>query len=226
MNGILLIDKPISYTSHDIVDGVRHKLGMRRVGHAGTLDPMATGLLILLVGQATKQSNHMTDFDKCYDGVMTLGCDTETFDAEGRIIQCVEPPPLEDHMIQKVFEQHEGWIDQQVPRYSAVKMQGKKCYERARNEEGFEPPTRRVHVQKMEFLQQVEEDIFFRAQVSKGTYIRSLAYDIGRALGFGMMLSCLRRISVGHYSIREALSYSDFLKMPTFQIESRLRACS
>lgn len=210
-NGLLLIDKPILYTSHDVVDAVRRILGERRVGHAGTLDPMATGLLIVMVGPSTTLFDTLSGHDKSYEGIMTLGFATQTQDAEGAITASADPgavAAVTAETVERSFAQFIGAIDQKAPLYSAVKKDGQKGYEAARKGKGhtFDPPVRRVEVKSFRLEAFSNPDAYFSCRVSSGTYIRALASDVGNRIGIPMTLTSLRRTSCGELDLRDALT--------------------
>lgn len=206
-NGILLINKPQGITSHDVVDCVRRKLRIKKVGHAGTLDPMATGLLILLLGKFTKRANLFMGYDKEYDGELLLGESTDTRDREGAIISKKDPEPyrslLEDP--ENVIRKFKGAIKQVPPMYSAKKFKGKKLYELARK--GITVPREPVTVCIKELRVSAISfpRISFYVRCSKGTYVRQLAHDIGEEIGCGAHLVKLERVGIGPYKISGAL---------------------
>ena len=213
MDQILLIDKPAGMTSHDVVDRVRHIFKTRSVGHAGTLDPFATGLLILGVGAATKRLSEYVGLDKTYEATARLGATSTTFDLEGVITETVgangvrpgaRRAPLQD--IEDVLNQFRGGYEQKAPIFSAKKIHGKKLYELARRGQATEEmrPTKHVEIFELEVLNYKWPDLKFRVRCSSGTYIRSLADDIGRALGCGAYLTELRRTAIGSHRIEEA----------------------
>lgn len=215
MDKILLIDKPAGMTSHDVVDRVRHIFKTRSVGHAGTLDPFATGLLILGVGTATKRLSEYVGLDKTYEATAHLGTTSSTFDLEGVITETVgangvrpgaRRAPLQD--IEDVLNQFRGGYEQKAPIFSAKKIHGKKLYELARRGQATEEmrPTKRVTIDELTVLDYHWPELKFRARCSSGTYIRSLADDLGRALGCGAYLTELRRTAIGSHRIEDATS--------------------
>ena len=209
MNDILLIDKPAGITSHDVVDVVRRVTGVRQVGHAGTLDPMATGLLIVAVGKATKTLSKFVGLDKEYEAELTLGATSDTFDREGKIVTIVgaiHELPLRDD-IESILSQFRGGCDQRAPIFSAKKIKGKKLYELARAGQATEDmrPMKRVTISALHITHYAYPRLDLTVACSSGTYIRSLADDIGRALGCGAYLSNLRRTKVGGYSVKNAI---------------------
>jgi len=214
--GFLLIDKSSGMTSHDVVNIVRRQTGVKRVGHAGTLDPLATGLLIVLVGRSnTKLQSHFLHMDKEYITTAQLGVTTDTYDAEGKVLSSAEWPLLQtitELQVQNVVNMFRGEISQRVPAYSAVKRKGKKLYQLAREGKIVldELPIRIVIVKElsMESFQKdpVKRTIFFSLKIScsSGTYIRSLVHDIGQKLVAGATVTQLRRTQIGHYSVNQA----------------------
>ncbi|MCP4643411.1 MAG: tRNA pseudouridine(55) synthase TruB [bacterium] len=207
MTGILLIDKPQGVTSHDVVDMVRRAAGMRRVGHTGTLDPAATGLLILCLGPATRLSEFLTGLDKEYEGTMRLGLVTDSYDLDGTV---TEENPVPDGLsadeVQAQFDRFTGDIMQIPPMVSAVKVGGKRLYKLARKGEVVERPPRPVTVREFALLGFEPPDVQFRVTCTRGTYARALCHDVGRELGCGATLAALRRTRVGAHSVDGAVS--------------------
>lgn len=204
MKGILLVDKPPRLTSHDVVDRIRKASGIRRVGHTGTLDPAATGLLILCLGPATRLSEFLTGLDKVYEGTMRLGVVTDSYDLDGEVSAQNDVPPLAVEAIEKCFAQFTGDILQMPPMVSAVKVGGERLYKKARKGEEVERPARPVTVHEFEIQGFESPDIHFRLRCSRGTYARSLCHDIGQLLGCGAALAALRRTAVGSHSVENA----------------------
>ncbi|MBI4101161.1 tRNA pseudouridine(55) synthase TruB [Candidatus Microgenomates bacterium] len=207
MNGILLVDKPQGWTSFDVVGRLRNLSGVRRVGHAGTLDPMATGLLIVLFGGASKQAGKFLELDKTYEAEITLGAVSNTDDAEGQIhpldiAQGLIPTKAD---VGKVLSTFIGEIRQLPPRYSAVKIKGQRAYKLARQGVRFRLEPRLVEIHELKVLAYSYPKLRLRANVSSGTYIRSLARDVGERLGSGGYLSELRRTRIGDFSVKEAV---------------------
>lgn len=207
MNGILLIDKPAGLTSHAVVARLRKILDIKRIGHAGTLDPAATGLLVILVGSATKLFPYLSDLDKEYEGEVTIGVSTDTLDAEGNItaVKEVEGEIAADEALISLL----GEREQAPPMFSAIKSAGKKLYELARKGIEIERRPRAIAVYDLKRISPVVYEngrarFSFYTRVSKGTYIRTLSAEIGEKLGFPAHLSALRRLSVGSFSVREA----------------------
>jgi tRNA pseudouridine55 synthase len=203
--GILIIDKPKGMTSHDVVDHVRKVLRLRRVGHSGTLDPMASGVLVILVGKATKLFKEFLDFEKGYTATLTLGKVTDTGDADGKVIQSLSCPPLTEETIREVFKEFMGEIQQIPPMVSAVRYKGKRLYQFARL--GVEVPrkARRVTIKELKLIEFNTPEIKFYIRCSSGTYIRQLACDIAGKLGCGGYISQIERLNVGPYDLKNAI---------------------
>lgn len=222
MNGILLIDKPQGPTSHDVVSFLRKKLKVKKVGHAGTLDPEATGLLILLIGQATKESNRFLNSAKSYEVKCRLGITTDTDDAAGKVLKTGSVGGLKTAEIKNVINSFCGEIKQVVPRYSAIKLKGKKLYELARQGKVVELPERKVTIYSIRIKNISLPDIDFAVDCSKGTYIRSLCRDIGEKLGCGGCVWKLRRTASLPYTVREAIKLDQTRKMTKDEIAKRI----
>lgn len=215
LGGFLNIDKPAGWTSHDVVAKVRSLLGVKRVGHLGTLDPEATGVLPLCFGKGTKLASLLGDADKTYDAVLRLGQETDTEDASGKVTRtCPVPDRLKTEAgeaeILAVLSSFVGPYLQQPPMYSAIKIKGVPLYKMARSGKVVARPSREVVLHSMEFLASQGGDIAFRVDCSKGTYIRTLCVDIGRKLGVGAYLLSLRRIRAGRFSIEDAVDLELF----------------
>lgn len=216
MNGVILVDKPKGWTSFDVVAKVRGELrrisGNRKikVGHSGTLDPMATGLLIVLVGLMTKQQDSFMKKDKVYEAEVTLGQQSTTDDAEGELESSgYEVGSTNKGDIISALEGFVGEIDQLPPNFSAIKVNGKRAYELARAGQKTELKSRRVTIYSIDEVQITGVKVSFRCHVSSGTYIRSLARDVGEILGCGAHLSALRRTSIGEWDVSKAYAISD-----------------
>lgn len=202
---ILPIDKPKGLTSFDVVRRVRHLTGAKKVGHAGTLDPMATGLLIVLVRRgATKQQAMFMELKKTYEGTLRLGETTPSFDAETEVEERRPWEHVTSEMLEEAREPFLGEIVQRAPMYSAVKVDGERLYKKARRGEQAERPPRQVTVYDFELTGREGPDVSFRVECSKGTYIRSLAHDFGQVLGTGAHLVQLRRAGIGPYRVEDA----------------------
>jgi tRNA pseudouridine55 synthase len=201
--GILHVDKPLGLTSHDVVNKVRRLSGIRRVGHSGTLDPLATGLLSLCLGQATRLVEYLVGLDKEYLVTIRLGQETNTYDGEGQIT-AEKPVEVTRQQLDNALEQFRGQIEQVPPMFSAVKVDGQPLYRRARQGADIERPARQVTVYNIEQLSWQMPVLALRISCSSGTYIRSIAHDLGQVLGCGGHVASLRRTAIGEISIEEA----------------------
>ena len=208
MDGMLLVHKPAGMTSHDVVEVVRRKLGIRRVGHTGTLDPMAEGLLVLLVGEATKQQQALQRHEKTYEAVLRLGEQTDTGDLTGRTIRTALVPRIEEHRIVSIFDSLHGPLTQVPPAYSAIKVQGRPAYWWACQQRPVTLAARTVYVKALELVEVYQGRIAFRVHCSAGTYIRTLAEEIAERLGTVGHLTQLVRVRIGDWSIDQAKSLS------------------
>ncbi len=207
LSGVALVVKPAGPTSHDVVDVVRRALAVSRVGHLGTLDPFATGLLVLVIGRATRLAAFAGGWRKQYSGVIRLGSGTTTDDATGAVIATSEAwREIDPNSVAAVLERFRGTLDQDPPAYSAVHVDGERAYRRARRGEQVAVPARRVEVHELSAIRVALPDIEFRAVVGAGTYLRSLARDIGAALGTEAHLASLRRDAVGPFRLEDALA--------------------
>ena len=213
MNGILVINKDLGYTSRDVVNIVGKELGTKKVGHTGTLDPMASGVLVLCIGKALKVCELLTNHNKEYIAEITLGIETDTLDMEGNILR-EENVSLNDEEIIKALNSFVGSYNQEVPKYSAVKINGKKLYEYARSGIDIELPSRIVNINSLELISDIkrkDKKISFsiKCNVSKGTYIRSLVRDIGSSLGTCAVMDSLVRTKLGEFEINDSYSLDD-----------------
>ena len=213
-DGVLLVDKPATWTSHDVVAKVRAHFGFKKVGHCGTLDPMATGLLVLVLGHATRLSEKLTSDDKAYEGTILLGVTTNTEDADGATLETKPVPPLTEADIEAVLQKFRGDIYQTPPMVSAIKYQGRPLYKLARKGIEVEREPRLVHIYDLRLLATELPRLKFRMACSKGTYVRTLAADIGRALGCGAHLSELRRTAAGKFRLEQAHTLEQILAQP------------
>jgi tRNA pseudouridine55 synthase len=205
LNGLLLIDKPAGITSHDVVDYVRRRFGMRRVGHGGTLDPAATGLLILLLGPATRYARHLLNADKIYLSTLLLGITTDTQDSEGKRLETRPVGPLTPEQIEAVCVRFRGEIEQEVPAYSAVRVRGKRFYDLARAGQAVPRRVRKVRVHKLSVLEIRLPEVDLEVTCSSGTYVRTLCADIGAVLGCGGHLRRLCRTRVGPFVLEQSV---------------------
>lgn len=221
MDGILIIKKEKGCTSHDVVAKVK-KVTKTKVGHTGTLDPMATGVLPLLLGEGTKLSKYLIEHDKVYEAVIQLGQKTDTADSEGKTIEekKVDKSIFKIEKIQSALQQLEGKQMQKPPIYSAIKIKGKKLYEYARKNEEVEVPEREIEIYSLQLISynEVEKTISFKVYCSKGTYIRSLCETIAEKLGTIGYMKELNRIQVGKFTIEQAVSIKEIEKLETSEL--------
>ncbi len=220
LNGILVVDKPCGMTSHDVVDAVRRRFKMKRVGHAGTLDPLATGVLVLLLGQSTKLFSEFSSYDKAYEATMMLGLTTDTDDINGNIIEQKPFDDVKQSDIERVFKTFIGDIDQIPPMFSALKHKGKRLYQLAREGVEVKREPRRIKIFLLELVQFLLPEIKFSLECSKGTYVRKIAEDVGEILGCGACISQIHRTKVGPFTIDQAVKL-DEIKEADVQIISR-----
>ena len=210
MDGVVIINKPKGMTSFDVVHMVSKQLGIKKVGHTGTLDPLAEGVLIICIGQATKIVELLTAYDKEYIAGVQLGIETDTYDSEGKTLVQKEVP--EDLPIEEVVKSFQKTYLQEVPIYSAVKVNGKKLYEYARNNIEVELPKKEVTIKNIELSEQTKDTFKIKAEVTKGCYIRSLIHDIGKELGTYATMTSLVRTKQGEVTIEDAVSLEEFQK--------------
>jgi len=205
-DGILLLDKPSGITSNAALGRAKRIVGIRKAGHTGTLDPLASGLLVLCFGQATKVAGFLLDADKTYQAGLRLGVTTDSEDAEGEVVERKPVPELSEPQIEAVLERFRGPIEQVPPMHSALKHEGRRLYELARKGETVARPPRAVVIHELELTGRDGDVLRLSVRCSKGTYVRSLARDIGDALACGAHLSALRRTASGPFEIRDAVS--------------------
>jgi len=224
MDGILLVDKPQGFTSHDVINFIRKRFGVKKAGHAGTLDPMATGLLVVLIGNYTKRSNQFLNDDKEYEATMTIGATSDTGDAWGHVRpHDNKAKEIIQKDIEDIFAGFVGAIDQAVPSYSAKKFKGKKLYELARKGIEVKLDPKRIVIHSLKITDVRLPEISFKTLCSKGTYIRQLCADIGNSLGCGAYLSRLRRTRSGNFEINEAISIEELKGMDAQSVKKRLK---
>ena len=203
-DGLLVVDKPAGWTSHDVVGRCRRLAGTRKVGHAGTLDPMATGVLVLGVGRATRLLGHLVLTDKAYDATIRLGATTVTDDAEGEVVTTKDASAVTDTALRAGLQALTGAISQVPSAVSAVKVDGVRSYARVRAGEQVELAPRSVVVSRLELLARRGDDLDVAVECTSGTYVRALARDLGAALGVGAHLTALRRTRVGPFDLSQA----------------------
>lgn len=222
MDGILIVDKPQGMTSHDVVDVVRRLYGTRKVGHAGTLDPMATGVLVMLIGKATKASQDFSAEEKEYDATLVFGARSATGDAWGRLNHSNKPANFTDDEIRSAFKQFEGEIEQTPPAYSAKKINGVKMYHLARQGRSIEARPRKILIKEISISKIILPEVSFKLTCSKGTYVRQLCVDIGDLLGCGGYLSALERTRSGRFTISQAKALEELKRMSPAQLAERV----
>ena len=221
-NGVLLVDKPTGPTSHDIVHKIRRTFKIEKVGHGGTLDPNATGLLIILLGKGTKFSDAVMGSDKSYTGVVRLGRTTTSQDCDG---ETLEERPFEHITREQVLAEMaklEGDLYQTPPMVSAIKVEGVPLYKLARKGAEVERKPRFVHVYRYALTDWMPPLLSIAVDCSKGTYVRTLAHDVGQALGCGACLDKLRRTKSGSFDVQDALAFDDILKLTPSQLAERI----
>jgi tRNA pseudouridine55 synthase len=222
LEGVLLVDKPKGLTSHDVVYRLRRKLSMKKIGHAGTLDPMATGLLIMLIGKATRISQYLMSVDKAYEGEATFGVITDSQDAEGEMMETRPVPPLTEAQVREAMKGFLGDQYQTPPMHSAIKIDGVPLYKMARKGEEVEREPRFIRVMAFDLLGFAPPKLTFRLLCTKGTYVRTIAHDLGQKLGCGAHLSALRRTGSGRFNIDQCVTLDALEAMPIPEIEKRL----
>ncbi|HAL15647.1 MAG TPA: tRNA pseudouridine(55) synthase TruB [Anaerolineaceae bacterium] len=205
ISGVLVVDKPVGLTSHDVVQIIRRGTFIRRAGHTGTLDPRASGVLVVLLGPAVRLSEYVSASDKRYQAVIQLGKTTDTYDADGQVLTSNPVDNITEAQFEEALQQFVGEIEQVPPPYSAIKIKGRKAYEMARNGEEFDLQPRKINVYSLELLEWAPPEAVIDVYCSSGTYIRSLANDLGKVLGCGAHLVGLRRTKSGRFTLRDAV---------------------
>ena len=209
LDGLLLVDKPPGRTSHDIVDFVRRRFDQRKVGHCGTLDPIATGLLMLVVGKATRVQDLLMAEDKEYEGTLKLGETTDTQDAAGKVLETKPVPALDRAAIEAAFAKFTGEFDQVPPMVSAIKKDGVPLYKLAREGKVIDRPARKVRIDRYEILEIALPIIRFRIHCTKGFYVRTYCHDLGQVFGCGGHMAALARTRSGNFELSKAVRWSD-----------------
>lgn len=222
LDGAILIDKPAGPTSHDVVDVIRRQFGIKKVGHCGTLDPNATGLLIIVLGRGTKLSEKLMSDDKVYEGTMKFGESTDSYDSDGELTGSLPVPPLTIEQLNEASAEFVGDLMQTPPMVSAVKKNGVPLYKLARK--GVEVPRepRLIHIYKFQFSNWNEPFGDFRLACTKGTYVRSIAHELGQKFGCGAHLAKLRRIVSGKFDVANARPLDEVLKLSARELEERV----
>lgn len=222
LDGALLVDKPGGLTSHDVVDRIRRHFGIKKVGHCGTLDPAATGLLVIVLGKATKLSEQLMASDKVYAGRMKLGETTDSYDADGRLVASLPVPPMTLEALNEVAATFTGDLMQTPPMVSAVKVKGVPLYKLARQGTEIEREARLVHIYSFRFTAYEEPFGDFRVACTKGTYIRSIAHELGEKVGCGAHLTALRRLDSGRFGVADALPLDAVLELSVDALAARV----
>jgi tRNA pseudouridine55 synthase len=222
LDGAILIDKPSGPTSHDVVDAIRRKFGIKKVGHCGTLDPNATGLLIIVLGRGTKLSEKLMGDDKVYEGTIRFGTATNSYDADGEVLETKPVPSLTPEQLNELAGQFIGDQMQTPPMVSAIKKDGVPLYKLARKGIEVEREPRLVHIYNFRFTNYSEPNGEFRLACTKGTYVRSIAHDLGKKIGCGAHLSDLRRSASGKFDVAEATPLDVVLNMTSSQLEKKV----
>jgi len=222
LDGAILVDKPVGPTSHDVVDAIRRKFGIKKVGHCGTLDPNATGLLIIVLGRGTKLSEKLMSDDKVYEGTIKFGETTDSYDADGELTGSLPVPPITSGGLNEASAMFVGDLMQTPPMVSAVKVKGVPLYKLARK--GLEVPRepRLVHIYHFRFTDYQEPIGTFKIACTKGTYVRSIAHELGQKLGCGAHLATLRRTVSGKFDVTDARPLDEILKFSTSELEKRV----
>ena len=222
LDGALLIDKPAGLTSHDVVNAIRRTFKIKKVGHCGTLDPNATGLLIIVLGRGTKLSERLMSDDKVYEGTVKLGETTDSYDSDGELTASLPVPPLSMDQMNEAARDFVGDIMQIPPMVSAIKKNGVPLYKLARKGIEVKREPRLIHVYSFRFNDYSEPAGQFRVACTKGTYIRSLAHELGQNLGCGGHLTALRRTASGQFDVKEAMALDEVLELSETQLKSRV----
>lgn len=221
-DGALLVDKPVGPTSHDVVALIRRQFQFRKVGHCGTLDPNATGLLIIVLGRGTKLSEKLMADDKVYEGSLKFGESTDSYDADGTLTASLPVPPL---TLDQLNEQAATFVGDQMqlpPMVSAIKKDGVPLYKLARKGIEVERAPRLIHVYSFRFSTYTEPFAYFRIACTKGTYVRTITHDLGQKIGCGAHLATLRRITSGRFDVANALPLDQILALPTPDLQQRI----
>ncbi|PYJ06704.1 MAG: tRNA pseudouridine(55) synthase TruB, partial [Verrucomicrobia bacterium] len=221
-DGAVLIDKPAGPTSHDVVAAIRRQFAIKKVGHCGTLDPNATGMLIIVLGRGTKLSEKLMSDDKVYEGTMKFGETTDTYDADGELVTSLPVPPLTVEQLNEAVGQFVGDQMQTPPMVSAVKKDGVPLYKLARKGIEVEREPRLIHIYNFQFSAYQEPLGHFRLACTKGTYVRSIAHELGQKLGCGAHLATLRRVASGKFDVAQSLPLAEALKLTPRELETRV----
>ena len=220
LDGAILIDKPAGPTSHDVVDAIRRHFGIKKVGHCGTLDPGATGLLIIVLGRGTKLSERLMSDDKVYEGSIKFGETTDSYDADGELLASLPVPPMTLEELNEMAGEFIGDLMQTPPMVSAIKKGGVPLYKLARKGLEVEREPRLIHIYNFRFTVYKEPVGQFRLACTKGTYVRSVAHDLGQKLGCGAHLAALRRVTSGKFEVAQATPLAEILKLTARELEN------
>ncbi|HTV40112.1 MAG TPA: tRNA pseudouridine(55) synthase TruB [Candidatus Sulfotelmatobacter sp.] len=222
LDGAILVDKPAGPTSHDVVDAIRRRFGIKKVGHCGTLDPNATGLLIIVLGRGTKLSEKLMGDDKVYEGTIRFGVATSSYDADGEVLDTKRVPALSLEQLNELAMPFIGDQMQTPPMVSAIKKDGVPLYKLARKGVEVEREPRLVHIYNFRFTNYTEPNGDFRLACTKGTYVRSVAHELGQKIGCGAHLAALRRSASGKFDVADATPLDAVLNMTTNQLEQKV----
>jgi tRNA pseudouridine55 synthase len=217
-HGILLVDKPAGPTSHDIVDRIRRHFHLKKVGHGGTLDPAATGLLVILLGHGTRLSERFMSSDKTYEGTLRLGISTDSQDADGKIVREADPSGVTREQLEAAMATFKGDMYQTPPMVSAVKIEGVPLYKLARRGQEVERKPRFIHIYEFKLLDFTSPRAAFRLRCTKGTYVRTICHDIGETLGCGAHLEQLRRTQSGDFDVKDAIPFDRLMTLAQAQL--------
>ena len=219
LDGAILIDKPAGPTSHDVVDAIRRQFGLKKVGHCGTLDPNATGLLIIVLGRGTKLSERLMSDDKVYEGTVKFGEVTSSYDAHGDLLSSLPVPPLTLEELNQLAGEFVGDQMQMPPMVSAVKKDGVPLYKLARKGVEVAREPRLIHIYRFRFSSYEEPIGQFQVACTKGTYVRSMAHDLGQKIGCGAHLATLRRVTSGKFDVANATEFEEVMKLSSRDLE-------
>jgi len=222
LDGAILVDKPSGPTSHDVVDAIRRKFGIKKVGHCGTLDPNATGLLIIVLGRGTKLSERLMGDDKVYEGTVKFGESTDSYDSDGELTGSMPLLPMTLEELNTAAAEFIGDQMQVPPMVSAIKKDGVPLYKLARKGIEVEREPRLIHVYNFRFTDYAEPLGRFRLACTKGTYVRSIAHDLGQKLGCGAHLTTLRRSASGKFDVADAITTAELLQLSPVQLEKKV----
>jgi tRNA pseudouridine55 synthase len=221
-DGAVLIDKPAGPTSHDVVDAIRRAFRLEKVGHCGTLDPNATGLLIVVLGKGTKLSEKLMSDDKVYEGSVKFGETTDSYDADGELVSSLPVMPMTLEELNEAAAAFQGDLMQMPPMVSAVKIKGVPLYKMARKGVEVERKARLIHVYSFRFSRYDEPYGYFRAACTKGAYVRALAHELGQKIGCGAHLATLRRTVSGKFDVKDSIPFEDALKLSASDLQKRV----